>query len=481
MAKRRSSKHLLAFIGLTVIAGSSTLIAQNGSRNMGSANQKKTSPIKEVRLMTLDPGHFHAALVQKSMSPGVSPVVSVYAPPGNDLDQHLARIEGYNSRPENPTQWEEKVYTGADFLERMLAEKPGNVVVISGNNRKKMEYIEASLREGLSVFADKPMCLDSTGFEKLKKAFQTADKKGVLLYDIMTERYEVTTILQKALVNDKAVFGQLLKGSTDDPAVVKESVHHLFKYVSGKPLQRPAWFFDVTQQGEGIVDITTHLVDLIQWECFPEQSLSPGDVEMLRAKRWPTIVTREQFEKITGLRDFPDYLHASLNDTGGLPYYSNGEMNYRLKGVNAKISVTWNFEAPEGAGDTHFSVIKGTKANVIIRQGKAENYRPELYVEASSPANAAALEAPLKKRLQTLSVQYPGLELKNDGKQWHIVIPERHRNDHEAHFGQVLESFLSYLRAGRLPAWEVPNMITKYYTTTKALEAATRSAKALRQ
>src|ERR1700694_1917535 len=138
---------------------------------MKSTNRQKPSAIKgEVKLITLDPGHFHAALVQKTMYPGVSPAVSVYAPPGNDLDQHLKRIESYNRRPENPTHWEERVYSGPDFLQRMLAEKPGNVVVISGNNRAKMDYIDASLRAGLSVFADKPMCLDTAGFEQLKQA-----------------------------------------------------------------------------------------------------------------------------------------------------------------------------------------------------------------------------------------------------------------------------------------------------------------------
>ena len=64
-------------------------------------------------------------------------------------------------------------------------------------------------------------------------------------------------------------------GSSEDPAVTKVSVHHFSKIVSGCPLQRPAWFFDVEQQGEGIVDVTTHLVDLVQWECFPEQILNP--------------------------------------------------------------------------------------------------------------------------------------------------------------------------------------------------------------
>jgi hypothetical protein len=120
--------------------------------------------------------------------------------------------------------------------------------------------------------------------------------------------------------------------------------------------------------------------------------------------------------------------------------------------------------------------MRGTKANVIIRQGKEENYRPELFVEAGGAATAATLGAALKNRLQALENQYPGLELKNDGNQWHILIPAEYRKDHEAHFGQVLESFLEYLRAGNLPVWEVPNMITKYYTTTRALEFATRGS-----
>ena len=45
----------------------------------------------DVRLVTLDPGHFHAALVQKSMYPQVDPVVRVYSPGGADLDEHLKR------------------------------------------------------------------------------------------------------------------------------------------------------------------------------------------------------------------------------------------------------------------------------------------------------------------------------------------------------------------------------------------------------
>ena len=56
-----------------------------------------------IHLVTLDPGHFHAALVQKLMYPQISPVVHVYAPAGFELDAHLKLIEGFNSSEENPT------------------------------------------------------------------------------------------------------------------------------------------------------------------------------------------------------------------------------------------------------------------------------------------------------------------------------------------------------------------------------------------
>jgi predicted dehydrogenase len=440
---------------------------QEGKRFMGTP--------EEVKLLTLDPGHFHAALVQKTMYPQVSPRVSVYAPEGPDVEDHLRRIQDFNQREKNPTRWEEKVYRGKDYLERMLEESQGNVVVISGNNRKKAEYIKACMKAGLNVLSDKPMCIDGKGFGLLKEAFDLAEEKGLLLYDIMTERSEITTILQKELVHNEAVFGVLLKGTTEDPAVVKESVHHFFKYVAGNPIKRPAWFCDTTQQGEGIVDVTTHLVDLVMWGCFPNQILDfDRDVKMKKGRRWPTLITREQYSKVTRLDDFPSFLKGDLNEEGVYPCFANGEMVFALKGVHARVTVMWNFQAPEGTGDTHYSLIRGSKALLIIRQGEAEAYRPELYVEAAKDADRGDLSRALKKAVLGLQQKYPGVALDEQGDRWHVKIPDEYRIGHEAHFRQVTERYLEYLVEGSLPSWEVPNMITKYRITTQALERALR-------
>jgi hypothetical protein len=78
---------------------------------------------KLVQLITLDPGHFHAALVQKSIYANVESNVYVHAPGGNDLKWHLDRITGYNTRQENPIDWNQQVYTGDDFFEKMIAGK----------------------------------------------------------------------------------------------------------------------------------------------------------------------------------------------------------------------------------------------------------------------------------------------------------------------------------------------------------------------
>lgn len=441
------------------------------------SNQKKeddSQQQEQVSLITLDPGHFHAALVQKSMYPGVDSVVQVYAPrDGKDLQAHLGLVEGYNSDTVNPTYWKEEVYTGDDFLEKMLQDRRGNVVVLAGNNKRKIDYISQSIGAGLNVLADKPMAIDEEGFQKLEKSFAAAKEKGVLLYDIMTERFEITATLQKEFSQIEPLFGTLEKGSLEEPAITKESVHHFFKTVSGKPLIRPTWFFDVSQQGEGIVDVTTHLVDLVQWEGFPDQVINyEKDIQLLNAKRWATWLKADEFKKATN-ETYPDDLQNNINDKNELGVYANGEINYTIKDVHAKVLVKWNFEAPQGTGDTHYSIMRGTKANLIIRQGAAENYKPVLYIEASQDENSDDVELQVAEAVKTLEERYKGIAVEPLKKgHYKVIVPQELTTSHEEHFAQVTANFLSYLKANKLPDWEVPNMLTKYYITTKALSLA---------
>jgi hypothetical protein len=79
-------------------------------------------------------------------------------------------------------------------------------------------------------------------------------------------------------------------------------------------------------------------------------------------------------------------------------------------------------------------------------------------------------EAIVNKAIASLQAKYPGVGAKRDGERWVVTVPERYNVGHEAHFAQVTEHFLKYLRAGSLPAWEAPNMLTKYATIMQAYE-----------
>jgi predicted dehydrogenase len=288
----------------------------------------------------------------------------------------------------------------------------------------------------------------------LETALAAARRHGLIAFDIMTERHEITSILQRELVNCPEVFGSIVPGTEEQPAVYMESVHHILKQVAGVTNLRPAWFFDVREQGEALADVGTHLVDLINWTLFSGSNLDyRADIEIQAAKAWPTHISAAQFRQVTG-------------ETGAdLDYRCNTSVSYAVRGIHTKLDVLWNWEA--GTGDTHMASYRGTKSRVEVRQGAEESFRPELYVVPESPSVRSELEA----AIGDLAIRYLGIAIEDRGTEFRVTIPDRYRVGHEAHFAQVTNQFFDYLRNPEtLPEWEDANMLAKYFITTKGVE-----------
>lgn len=421
-----------------------------------------------VRLVTVLPGHFHAALIQKEMLSGVERTVHVYAPLDGDLLAHLGQVAGFNARPERPTSWALEVHAGPDYRERFLRERPGTVVVLAGRNRLKIGLMRAAALAGLHVLADKPWIIEGSQFAELEATLAAADRSGVLLHDVMTERHEITSILQRDLVNDPEVFGSIVPGTAESPAVRMESVHYLKKRVAGVPLRRPAWFFDVAEQGEGLADVGTHLVDLVLWMLFSGESIEVRrDVQLVAAHRWPTRLSHDQFQDVTGLSAFPAELHA-VRTGGVLDYVCNTQVVYAVRGVYVRLNVLWNYEAPSNGGDAHHAVCCGTRARVEVRQ--IGGGVPELFVV---PGVTVGIDAALRERERRWQSHYPGVEVRPVRDGFHVAIPNALRSGHETHFAEVLGEFLRYLEMPwSCPAWERSHLLAKYWITTSGVEMA---------
>ena len=426
------------------------------------------SPARHT-LLVLNPGHFHAGLTLRSRDTRLADDVYVYAENGPDVDNFIRMVETFNTRPSDPTNWRLHVYRGADYLERLRSERRGDVVVISGKNDSKMASIARLHDDGFYVLGDKPWLIDTADEDKLRQVTAA----GPLAMDIMTERRQIASRLQRALTRNPEVFGEYMRES-DQPAIYFKSIHHLYKIVNNRPLIRPHWFFDTAVQGEGMTDVTTHLVDLAQWMTEDDTPFEyDRDVVLERARQWPTAVPLDIYSKITGLERFPDAVrkHVVGDD---LHYFCNAGIGYRLRGIPVQIESLWNLAIPEGGGDTHLAVLRGTKAGLIVDQGPETGFRTRLSVRPLQ--NGVGFRKALLEALSTMQAEFPGVGLRDEGDGYRIEIPDALRTGHETHFAEVLEAFLGYIDAGRHPSRLGPDIVTKYTLLVRARALSHQSA-----
>jgi Putative oxidoreductase C terminal domain len=418
----------------------------------------------DARLVVVDPGHFHATLVQQEMYPGVSPRVRVHAPLGPDLIDYIGRIARYNAHPRAPTDWRLDVHAGPDFLDRLRDEAPGGLAVFSGRNRGKIEGITSALEAGLHVLADKPAIIERADLDRLDAALAVAEARQLVLADMMTGRHNALARLLQALRDDPEVFGEPVAGTAEEPGVAVSSVHHLCKTVAGHSNPRPPWYFDVTQQGEGLADTAVHLVDRVHETLFPDATLDHRrDIDIVAASRWPTRVSLAQFRHLTGADIWPDDLEPWLRNDA-LDFFCNGRADYQVRGIHVRLEVRWDWQAEQG-DDTHQALYRGTSCRLELRQGPSENFRPELYVVPE-----ADMAAPLQHRIAALQSAYPGIAAEALGHEWRIRVPQGLRVGHDAAFAAFTRRFLADVAdpAAR-PARERPNLIAKYYVTTESV------------
>ena len=409
-------------------------------------------------MVVINPVHYHAALIQKNKLENVSDTVNVYAPEGKELNAYLNTIKLFNGRKEHPTNWLESVHICNNCMDSLPVASKGDFIVLACPNNKKADYILSSVMKGYNVLSDKPMAININNFKKLKEAYDLAKEKGILIYDLMTERYDILNILVRKLISNKCFFGNF------DGGVSMSSVHHFFKNVAGSFLVRPEWYYDVGQQGEGITDVTTHLIDLVFWQCFPNEEIYPEDIKLTAATHYSTPITLQQYEQSTGANSFPNYLNYCSRDST-IDVMSNGTISFEVKQLPVDISVRWDFEAPDGSGDTFTAEYKGSKASIKIIQDKNTDFKKQLVLKAS--------EESIKKVFFALKKDFPSLSMTpyRNGSWIFDVAPEDNLS-HEEHFNLVCDAFLDYLQNNELPKWEISNTITKYFITTESVRIA---------
>jgi predicted dehydrogenase len=414
-------------------------------------------------LAFLDPGHFHAALALRVPNSRVAEDIVVYAPDGAERRDFLALVERFNTRGDAPTRWRPVVVADGDPLDRLIAERRADVVVLAGRNGGKARAMRRLHEAGFHVLADKPWLVDPTDLEDVRASLAGPP----LAVEMMTGRHDVTARLMKRLVDTEPVFGTLVM---DGPAIELEGVHHLEKLVGGAPLRRPWWYFDLRVQGSGAVDIPTHLVDQAQW-------LANGDdgtaLSLLSARGWSTRVPLGAFCRITGDHELPPPL-ARFVDGDALAYFCNAELLFRVGDVSVRAATRWDLAASAGSGDTSRTVARGTRATVVLEQGAETGGRRRLSVEPRGEAEPVMRA--LDEIIADVRHDLPGARVDRDGRRAIIAIPPSLASGHEAHFALVLDEMLAAIDENRWPAALAARTLAKYTLLAEAAAAVSQDA-----
>jgi hypothetical protein len=419
------------------------------------------------RAIFYEPGHFHAALTLRAANQRLAPDIHIYATPGSERQAFVTLIESFNTRPQQPTPWTLHVHEGEQLLQRVVEEGHGDFVVLAGRNNTKLGTIARLTQAGLPVLADKPWLTDSSQLPYLEQVTSGSCRA----MDIMTIRHSILARLIADVVHTPELFGTFATHADDTPTIDIGSVHHLYKRVNGQPLRRPVWYYDTTVQGDGLVDIQSHMVEQVQgWVLGEEIGDFARDVILESARCWTTPVPLELFCDSTGMRTYPESLQSSVHD-GVLHYACNGEIRYRLRGIRVRQMAEWRQREPEGTGDLHRLTIRGSRCHVLVRQGEETEYRATLHL---APVAGCNLEPALRAAVAQWQERFPGLACEPSPFGWRLLPPAALDQGHESHFPLVLNTFLDHLEHDSWPEALRARLRLRYTLLAHARDLAQR-------
>lgn len=141
-------------------------------------------------------------------------------------------------------------------LKDLLNSPDIDAVFIASPNYLHYKHIMESLQSGKIVFCDKPICINAEQVEQLIEAIAHYPNR---LFPLLPNRFRQDMLHIKSLLD-----------SNEIGKVYKIKAH----WLRDRGIPGSAWFLNKEKSGGGVlVDLGTHMIDLINWLCGPRDIL----------------------------------------------------------------------------------------------------------------------------------------------------------------------------------------------------------------
>ncbi len=173
-------------------------------------------------------------------------------------------LKGLKERhPDKVAVQEDKIFTGLDAYEKVLAEPSVDLVLFATPPGFRPYHIAAAVKAGKHVFAEKPTCVDPAGYRVCLAAHDQAVKNGTAIVTGTQYRRQINYVEAVKRIHD-GMIGDIVSATT--------------RYCSGgiwyrkrKPemsdteYQLYNWMHFVWLSGDQITEQAVHNIDAINW------------------------------------------------------------------------------------------------------------------------------------------------------------------------------------------------------------------------
>jgi predicted dehydrogenase len=201
------------------------------------------------------------------------------------------------------------LFTGFDAYQQVIAAGV-DVVLLAAPPHFRPQHLEAAVKAGKHVFAEKPVAVDAPGVERVLAACEEAKRKNLSVVSGLCWRYDLGARASVQQIHDGAV-GEIvaLEASYDASLPGKKWPMVRETGWSDMEWQLRNWYWFTWLSGDHIVEQAVHSLDKIAWVMHDQPPLAAESLGGLQARQGPE------------LGDIYDHHSVTYDYPGGIKLY----------------------------------------------------------------------------------------------------------------------------------------------------------------